>query len=118
MENEESNIFSEEEIGYDDSAQDEEERISKQFLKILKDELTKASEWFKENRGKSLSDIMVRGWKEDCSEENLQKSFDNCKRRNMQLGNPKPEAACKDNKRDKERLNVIFHDYFNWFNWV
>ena len=85
------------------------------FLEKLKTKLTKASEWFNENKEKSLSDIMVRGWKEDCSEPNLQNSFDNCKKRNMQLGNPKPEAACKNNKRDKERLNVIFHDYFNWF---
>ena len=113
LESEESNTFSGEEIEYEyaeeyDNSEQEEERVSKQFLGTLNAELIKASKWFNENKEKSLSDIMVGGWKEDCSEPNLQNSFDNCKKRNMQLGNPKPEAACKKNKRDKENLNVKY----------
>ena len=81
----------------------------KKYFTNLKTNLKKAAVWFNENKDKTLSDLMVSGWKEKCSNDKLQTSMDKCKTSMSKRGMSTSDsgAKCKKSQSIKEWINVL-----------
>ena len=64
----------------DSNDQDTESKTRKYFGK-LKTKLKKAAKWLNENKDKTLDDVLVQKWKDNCSEEKLKNSMAKCKKK-------------------------------------
>ena len=60
---------------------DDNQSKARKYLGKLKTSLKRVGKWINENKDKSLGDILVKSWKDNCSDEKLKSSMDKCKKK-------------------------------------
>jgi len=80
---------------------DDSESKTRKYFGKMKSKLKKVAKWLNENKDKTLDDIMVKRWKEKCSEESLNNSMAKCKRKaqkKKRLSAESVTSKCKKHK--------------------
>ena len=95
----------------DSNDQDTESKTRKYFGK-LKTKLKKAAKWLNENKDKTLDDVLVQKWKDNCSEEKLKSSMAKCKKKGQKKKSKKSSGSkCAKLQSHKEWDLLILRDY-------